>query len=134
MYQLFNVLLKSFFQVCELHFQPGDIRNETSYYDKKTGNLLTAKLKYPSLCEDAIPRILPNCPAYLSSTVPIRESPDSKRIRQENSALKSALAQSIADEIANKKRGNLIILMIWKESYIFWTLNIGALSGNRDPF
>ena len=98
------MLLKSFFQVCELHFQSGDIKNETSHYDKKTGNLLTAKLKHPSLREDAIPRILPNCPAYLSSTVPIRESPDSKRIRQENSALKSALAQSIADEIANKKK------------------------------
>ena len=52
----------------------------------------------------AIPSIFLNSPSYLSSVTTSRESPDSRRIRLENSTLKTALNASIIDDLAYKKQ------------------------------
>ena len=97
-----------FFQLCELHFQPADIRREMSYFDEKTGRKLTAKIKFPQLDDVAIPSILPNCPSYLSSSpIHSRESPDSRRTRMEETSLHIALLQSVADDKSFRKQREL---------------------------
>ena len=84
-----------------MHFWPEDIWRETSVFDKKTGNMITIRLK-PFLHDGATLKILPNCPSYLSSSSPSRETPNSKKIQQENSVFKNALDQSIADDLVYK--------------------------------
>lgn len=86
------------FQVCQLHFKPDDIEYVTSFFDEATGRKLTAKLGKPRLKDGVIPSLLPNCPSYLSSPAISRESPDSRRIRKEEKALQSALAESVVEE------------------------------------
>lgn len=93
----------SVFQVCELHFRPEEIGKETSYYDEKTGTRITARLKKPFLHDGVVPSILPECPSYLSSSTPSRESPDSEKIQLEESALKTSVAQSVTDEVMYKQ-------------------------------
>ena len=100
------------FQVCELHFRPEDIKRESSAFDKKTGKTITVKLERTYLYDGAIPRILPNCPSYLSSSTSFRKSPHSKKIQRENFGLKRALDQNIADDLAYKKQKCSITLMI----------------------
>ena len=96
------------FQVCELHFRPEDIKRESSAFDKKKpGKTITVKLERPYLYDGAIPRILPNCPSYLSSLTSFGKSPNSKKIQKENFDLKRTLDQSIADDLAYKKQKNV---------------------------
>ena len=83
-----------YLQVCELHFKPEDIREETSAVDERTGIKITARLQ---LCKGALPTLLPNCPKYLCSESHRRKSPDSKRQRREENAIKSAIEKSTAD-------------------------------------
>ena len=68
------------------------------------GKTITVKLERPYLYDGAIPRILLNCPSYLSSLTSFRKSPNSKKIQRENFDLKRALDQSIADDLAYKKQ------------------------------
>ena len=74
-----------------------------SAFDNKTGTSTAVRLQKIYLHDAAIPKILPNCPSYLSSLTISRESPYSRRIRLENSALKGTLNQSI-DDLANKQK------------------------------
>lgn len=90
--------------MCELHFQPEDIRRETSYFNDKTGTKFTAKLEKPQHRCDAVPSKLPNCPVYLSTTIHYRESPETKRSRLEESALQHAFAQSVADDMQHREQ------------------------------
>ena len=77
---------------------------ESSAFKEKTGVTVEVKLLKTNLRDDAIPRILPDCPLHLSSLKTSRESPNSGKIRLENSALKSALNQTITDDLAYKKQ------------------------------
>ncbi|XP_045139057.1 uncharacterized protein LOC123520642 [Portunus trituberculatus] len=85
-------------RVCELHFVPGDIE-ETSYFDERTGTNLTVNLKIPRLHKGAVPSQLPNCPTYLSRTPLIREFPEERKCRKEQDAIRTAIAESVEDEV-----------------------------------
>ena len=95
-----------FLQVCELHFKPEDIRTETYALDEKTGIKISAKLQRPRLCKGAVPSLLPGCPKYLSVDTFRRESPDSKKQRLEEAAIKSALEKSVTDATEYEKKIN----------------------------
>ena len=121
-----------FFQVCELHFLPEDIKRETSAFDERTGNTITVKLDKVCLQNGAIPRILPNCPSYLSSSSTFRESPTSRKIRLENSALQSALNQSIADNLAYEQQKNLVNIDDLEERLDFLDRNYWSVVRQQD--
>lgn len=89
--------------MCELHFRPEEIRREISHFDEKSGSKLVAKMTYPRLCEGVIPSQLPNCPSHLSGPLHLREAPDEKRRRVEESAIQAAIAKSIGDDEQYKK-------------------------------
>ena len=89
--------------MCELHFRPEEIERETSYFDERTGKRITTKLGRPRLRKGAVPSKLPNCPSYLSSTTSLRESPDTRRCRKEESAIQTAIAESVADDLLYKQ-------------------------------
>ena len=91
------------FQVCENHFQSGDIIWDTSHFDEKTGKKVSARLPKPRLRSGAVPSLLPNCPAYLSSASHVRETPASKRARLEEKHIQIAMADSIAAHNQFKK-------------------------------
>jgi hypothetical protein len=88
---LFNLL----FQVCELHFLDSDIERETSAYDEKTGKKITVNLSRTRVKRDAVPKLFPGCPTYLSSHKNSREEPESKLLRRENEQLHEAIKESI---------------------------------------
>ncbi|XP_070377578.1 uncharacterized protein [Dermacentor albipictus] len=94
--------------VCERHFKPSDMVNRTSYTDTKTGKVIEVTLKLVRLRPDAVPSILPDCPAYLSApnATTSREAPDEKRMRREAAALQDAINLSTethqAEEVRNK--------------------------------
>lgn len=67
---------------------------EVSYVDEVTGRTVTALLSRVSLRPGAVPSKFPGCPDYLSKHHARREDPDSKRLRQEATALERALAES----------------------------------------
>ena len=69
------------------------MRWETEYFDERHGRKLVANLKVPRLREGVVPSKLPNCPEYLSGSSSRRESPGRKRIRHEESAILTAVAQ-----------------------------------------
>ena len=48
------------FWVCKLHFEPEDIKRESSAFDKKQVKLLQLNLERPYLYDGAITRILSN--------------------------------------------------------------------------
>ena len=85
--------------VFKIFFRPEDI----TAFDEKTGVTVEVKLQKTYLPDVVIPRILPYCSSHLSSLKTSRESPNSWRIRLENSALKSVLNQSITDDLDYKK-------------------------------
>ena len=87
-----------------MHFRPEDRRRESSEFDEKIGATIAVSLKRKYLRGGAIPRIFPNSPSYSSSVTISRESPDSRRIPLENSALKTALNASVIDDLAYKKQ------------------------------
>lgn len=89
--------------MCELHFLPELIQRETTAYDEVTGVRLTARLSVPKLRDGAVPTIFPNCPAYMSSTVVTRESPNDRKARLEEVALRQAISQSVIDEERHQK-------------------------------
>ena len=86
------------FKVCEKHFKPDDIIRHTTFFDEKIGRSLTAPLAYPKLKENAVPKVLPNCPAYLSGSISSRESADDRRFRLENEQVQQALNASLISE------------------------------------
>ncbi|XP_039288700.1 THAP domain-containing protein 11 [Nilaparvata lugens] len=78
-------------RVCEKHFSIDEVQRITSACDEKTGEFVTAPLKYPRLKRDAVPTIFPECRKYrsMSSTTHHREAPTSrgkKRFKQEQMA------------------------------------------------
>ncbi|XP_037500178.1 uncharacterized protein LOC119374192 [Rhipicephalus sanguineus] len=83
--------------VCERHFKPSDMVDSTSYVDAKTGKVIEAKLKLTRLRPDAVPSILPNCPAYFSAPASStsREAPHEKKARREAAFLQDAIKMSI---------------------------------------
>lgn len=84
--------------MCELHFQPDDIRTTTSAHNPKTGEKITCRLERPQLVPGAVPSQLPNCPTYLSKPVTTqRSSPDEKSIDKENEHLAQALQASMSE-------------------------------------
>lgn len=92
--------------MCELHFVPEDIERETSYFNERTGTNLTINLKIPRLRKGAVPSQLPNCPSYLSRTPLLRESPEERKCRKEQDAIKTAIAESVEGEVQHKKKIN----------------------------
>ena len=90
--------------MCERHFRPEDIRWETSVFDEKTGNRITAKLEKPRHVCGAVPCLLPNCPAYLSTYTNSREAPDKRRSRLEETAIRAAIVQSVADDAQYRQK------------------------------
>ncbi|CAL1299428.1 unnamed protein product, partial [Larinioides sclopetarius] len=84
------------FKVCELHFDPADVRRHSEYFDAKTGKLLTAALSQPRLKDDAVPSVFPGCPTYMTkSNKTSREAPDKKAERKESLDVEKALQLSI---------------------------------------
>lgn len=84
--------------------QKKDIQRETRCFDEATGRRITSPLSITRLWDGAVPSILPNCPVYLSSPVVARESPQERRIRQEEKALQIALVQSVIDDQQHWRR------------------------------
>ena len=92
--------------MCELHFVPKDIERDTSYFDERIGTTLTVNLKIPRLRKEAVPSQLPNCSTYLSRTPLLREIPEERKCRKEQDAIKTAIAESVEDEVWHKKKIN----------------------------
>lgn len=84
--------------MCELHFTEDDFKRETLAFDEQTGRRVTAPLKISLLYPEAIPSILPNCLSYLSTHRHSRPTPDSRREKKEEIAIRKAILQSVADE------------------------------------
>ncbi|XP_077520263.1 uncharacterized protein LOC144130125 [Amblyomma americanum] len=95
--------------VCERHFKPSDMVNRTSYTDTKTSKVIEVALKLVRLPPDAVPSILPDCPAYLSApnASTSREAPDEKRTRREAAALQDAINLSIEAHQAEEDRSKI---------------------------
>ena len=64
---------------------------------KKNAKLIRVKLSVPKLIPGAFPTLLPNCPAYLSSSGTRRESPNERRERKDVEQLTKAIQQSEED-------------------------------------
>ncbi|KAG0438282.1 hypothetical protein HPB47_017073, partial [Ixodes persulcatus] len=94
--------------VCERHFSDDDILREVSHVDEVTGRTVTAPLSRVRLRPGAVPSKFPGCPDYLSKHHARREDPDSKRLRQEASAMERALAESI-DSFRNEEEADRIL-------------------------
>ncbi|KAH8030662.1 hypothetical protein HPB51_010596 [Rhipicephalus microplus] len=101
---IYNVTLELQLMVCERHYRPSDMVNTTSYVDTKTARVIEAKLRLTRLRPDAVPSILPNCPAYLSATAAptSREAPHEKKARREAALLQEAVNLSIETHIEEK--------------------------------
>ncbi|GBN16079.1 hypothetical protein AVEN_80412-1 [Araneus ventricosus] len=67
--------------VCDRHFKDGEVLRNSTVYNHKTGEIISAPMKRPKLKESAVPSIFPGCPSYMSSSSSIRESPSKKRHR-----------------------------------------------------
>lgn len=94
-------------QVCELHFNEEDILRESKYLDKLSGRELVVKLEKSRLKDNAIPKILPNCPIYLSATPSTsRRSLDEKKLQRENEALIKAIDDSLKCQREYEKKTN----------------------------
>lgn len=83
--------------------------NTTSYTDTTTGKVIEVPLKLVRLRPDAVPSILPDCPAYLSAPNlnTSREAPDEKRTRREAAALQDAISKSIETHQAEEGRNKI---------------------------
>ncbi|GIY69369.1 uncharacterized protein CDAR_470511 [Caerostris darwini] len=63
-------------RVCKMHFLESDIIAEAHGYDEKTGKRLVAPLQVCRLKNDAIPKVFPGYPDYLTKNI----SPRSKKL------------------------------------------------------
>lgn len=82
--------------MCELHFSPENIVRSSEYFDTATGKHYSVPLQKPRVKPGAVPSILPNCPQYLSSSVPVpRVSADERRERLENRDIEAAISESL---------------------------------------
>lgn len=93
---LISVALFHFIQVCIKHFAENDIERETSVCDEKTGELLSAPLKYPRIRQGGFPTIFPSCPSYLTNVENLREGPEEKKIRREMKRIEQQVEQENA--------------------------------------
>ncbi|GBM41413.1 hypothetical protein AVEN_172191-1 [Araneus ventricosus] len=82
-------------KVCEKHFKDGEVLRNSTFYNEKTGETISAPLKRPKLKENAVPSIFPGCPSYMSSSSAIRESPSKKRQRLEQEQINFAVKESL---------------------------------------
>ncbi|KAG0419921.1 hypothetical protein HPB47_003792 [Ixodes persulcatus] len=103
-----NLIVSQRTKVCERHFSDDDILREVSHVDEVTGRTVTAPLSRVRLRPGAVPSKFPGCPDYLSKHHARREDPDSKRLRQEASAMERALAESI-DSFRNEEEADRIL-------------------------
>ncbi|KAL3186764.1 hypothetical protein MRX96_026916 [Rhipicephalus microplus] len=83
--------------------------NTTSYVDTKTGGVIEAKLRLTRLRPDAVPSILPNCPAYLSAIAATssREAPQEKKARREAALLQEAVNLSIETHLEEERNNRI---------------------------
>ncbi|GBO38635.1 hypothetical protein AVEN_122173-1 [Araneus ventricosus] len=84
-----------FFRVCEKHFKDGEVLRNSTFYNEKTGETISAPVKRPKLKENVVPSIFPGCPSYMSSSSAIRESPSKKRQRLEQEHIDLAVKESL---------------------------------------
>ncbi|KAG0424521.1 hypothetical protein HPB47_028265 [Ixodes persulcatus] len=103
-----NLIVSQRTKACERHFSDDDILREVSHVDEVTGRTVTAPLSRVRLRPGAVPSKFPGCPDYLSKHHARREDPDSKRLRQEASAMERALAESI-DSFRNEEEADRIL-------------------------
>lgn len=103
-----NLIVSQRTKVCERHFSDDDVLREVSHVDEVTGRTVTAPLSRVRLRPGAVPSKFPGCPDYLSKHHARREDPDSKRLRQEASAMERALAESI-DSFRNEEEADRIL-------------------------
>lgn len=71
---------------------------KTTAFDEQSGKLLSCDLKKPKLVPEAIPSLLPNCPAYLS-----KEATSSKRLSRE-SILQNKEQSNLARALEESKK------------------------------
>ena len=84
--------------------------------------------------DGAIPSQLPNCPSYLSSNVLIRESPEKRRTRLEETALQTALRESVRDEECHRKAREFSTLNQLQDKLSFVDLNYWDIVKKDDSF
>lgn len=91
-------------RVCDVHFAKENIIWVSTYFDEKTGKTLQVPLKYPKLQQSSIPVNFPNCPSYISKSIPVsRKSRDEKKIEIEQQNLSLAIQKSIDEFSAYQK-------------------------------
>lgn len=73
-------------------------------YDEKNGKKLSVDLAIPKLRPNAIPSILPECPAYLSTKTNRREDPSEKKARIEFSQVEACIAESLHSQHEYEKK------------------------------
>lgn len=66
--------------------------------------MIEAPMGLTRLTPDAVPSIMPNCPAYLTDAKPLRQNPDAKRTRQEAESLQEALARSLETQQGEEEK------------------------------
>ncbi|GBN57736.1 hypothetical protein AVEN_255023-1 [Araneus ventricosus] len=93
----FNITKNS--KVCEKHFKDGEVLRNSTFYNEKTGETISAPMKRPKLKENVVPSIIPGCPSYMSSSSAIRESPSKKRQRLEQEQIDLAVKESLNNVI-----------------------------------
>jgi predicted nucleic acid binding AN1-type Zn finger protein len=113
-------------QVCELHFDKGDIESEVNFLDGSL-NKIVVPLKRYRLRQNAIPSIMPNCPSYLSTKIVSRESAAERRCRKEDAFMKIAVASSIASNVEYEKKISvqdfqMCIDKVKNETFNGWTV------------
>ena len=94
-----------FSRICSLHFDPSDYvseRQDTNKYRKTGSDLVKKRLK-----PEAVPRLFPGCPSYLSSQKPLQRSDnttlESRRHRAAVTAEKKAQDFLDADNVSDFK-------------------------------
>ncbi|GBN38719.1 hypothetical protein AVEN_66626-1 [Araneus ventricosus] len=81
-------------KVCEKHFKDGEVLRNSTFYNEKTGETISAPMKRPKLKENVVPSIFPGCPSYMSSSSAIRESPSKKRQQLEQEQIDLAVKEN----------------------------------------
>ncbi|KAH6933417.1 hypothetical protein HPB50_014795 [Hyalomma asiaticum] len=93
-------------KVCELHFKAEYLRTTTTHTDSN-GRTIEVPMSLTRLTEDAVPRMFPNSPAYLSDCAPVREEPDSKRKRREADQLQKVIQMSLSSHEEDERKNRV---------------------------
>ncbi|GBN91237.1 hypothetical protein AVEN_21324-1 [Araneus ventricosus] len=116
-------------KVCEKHFKDGAVLRNSTFYNEKTGETISAPMKRPKLKENVVPSIFPGCPSYMSSSSAIGENPSNKRQRLEQEQIDLAVEESL-----NNYKGGNIVGMAYNSSNLATSVQVFMLQSLFSPY